>query len=135
MSILNKETLIGAAALGAGAIGAKVVHKKLLHLAKVDNPMIQNAITLAGGIFIPSVAKGNIAKSFGAGMIAASVAGLIEPFLAAQGLAGDVFMGDVLMGDLITPQGGSDVNMGSSSNVFDSPSNDQTSGESGEMDF
>lgn len=131
MNLLSKETLIGAVALGAGAVAAKVVQKKVLPMAKLNNPNIQNLVTLGVGIFVPSVIKSNIGKSFGAGMIAVSVAGLIDPVLSKAGITGvdddDTFLGDVLMGD----DGSDGTLMGATSEAY----NDFTSGSSGEMDY
>ena len=139
-NLLSKETLIGAASLGAGAVIAKVVQAKVLsadfmpiQIVK-DSTNIQNLITLGVGIFTPVVVKSNIGKGLGAGMIAVSVAGLVEPFLKEAkiitGYGDDTFMGDVLMGEAE-----SGTLMGASENIFDSPSTDYTSGDSGEMDY
>jgi hypothetical protein len=99
-----------------------------------DSTNIQNLITLGVGIFTPVVVKSNIGKGLGAGMIAVSVAGLVEPFLKEAkiitGYGDDTFMGDVLMGEAE-----SGTLMGASENIFDSPSTDYTSGDSGEMDY
>ena len=143
MNLLSKETLIGAASLGAGAVAAKIVHKKLLPLVPVDvisksnadgtATNVQNLITLAAGIFTPMVVKGSIGTGLGAGMIAVSVAGLVNPLLANAGITGnDTFMGDVFMGNDTMESG---TLMGASENIFDSPSNDFTPGASGEMDY
>jgi hypothetical protein len=134
MNLLSKETLMGAVALGAGAITAKVVQKKLLPLAKITNPNIQNLITLGVGIFTPTIIQGAIGKGLGAGMIAVSVAGLVDPFLSKAGLTGvdddNVFMGDVLMGD----DDSSGTLMGATDS-FSSANDDYTSGGAGEMDY
>jgi hypothetical protein len=136
MSLLSKETLIGAVSLGAGAVIAKVVQQKVLKMVPVDiiktNSNVQNLITLAVGIATPIAVKGPIGKGLGAGMIATSVAGLVEPLLkTANVITGtDTFMGDVMMGEVE-----SGTLMGASENIFDSPSNDYTSGDSGEMDY
>ena len=142
MNLLSKETLIGAASLGAGAVIAKIVHTKVLPLVPVSAistpnadksaSNIQNLITLAVGIATPIAVKGPIGKGLGAGMIAVSVAGLVNPLLANVGLAGtDTFMGDVMMGNDME----SGTLMGASENIFDSPSTDYTSGDAGEMDY
>jgi len=142
MNLLSKETLIGAASLGAGAVIAKVVHSKVLPLIPVDiisqpnadktASNVQNLITLGLGIFTPVVVKSNIGKGLGAGMIAVSVAGLVEPMLKNANLISgtDTFMGDVLMGEAE-----SGTLMGASNNIFDAPSGDFTQGGSGEMDY
>jgi len=136
MSLLSKETLIGAVSLGAGAVIAKVVQQKVLKMVPVDiiktNSNVQNLITLAVGIATPIAVKGPIGKGLGAGMIATSVAGLVEPLLKSSNLitGTDTFMGDVMMGEVE-----SGTLMGASENIFDSPSNDYTSGDSGEMDY
>lgn len=136
MNLLSKETLIGAASLGAGAVAAKVVQNKLLPLVPLDivktNTNVQNLITLGVGIFTPVLVKGPIGKGLGAGMIATSVAGLVEPFLKNANLitGTDTFLGEnVFMGEMDN----SGTLMGAS--TFSSPSDDFTSGDSGEMDF
>lgn len=133
MNLFTKETLITAASLGAGAVAAKVVHSKVLPMvpvAIVQNPNVQNLITLGLGILTPVVLKTPIGKGLGAGMIATSVAGLVSPYLASAGIAGtnDVFLGQVLE----TPSSG--VLMGATE-TFEAPSNDFTNGGSGEADF
>lgn len=136
MNLLSKETLVGAASLGAGAVAAKVVQTKVLPLIPLDivksNENVKNLITLGLGIFTPVVVKGPIGKGLGAGMIATSVAGLVTPFLSKAGLAGtDTFLGEnVFMGEVDN----SGVLMGAA-DTFSSPSDDFTSGDSGEMDF
>jgi len=143
MNLLSKETLIGAASLGAGAVAAKIVHKKVLPLIPVDiisqpnadksASNVQNLITLGLGIFTPMVVKGSIGTGLGAGMIAVSVAGLVNPLLANAGITGnDTFMGDVFMGNDTMESG---TLMGASENIFDAPSGDFTQGGSGEMDY
>lgn len=136
MNLLSKETLIGAASLGAGAVAAKIVHSKVLPLVPLDivktNTNVQNLITLGLGIFTPMVVKSNIGKGLGAGMIAVSVAGLVEPILKSNNLitGTDTFMGDVLMGEAE-----SGTLMGASSDIFTAPFGDFTEGGSGEMDY
>ena len=140
MNLLSKETLIGAASLGAGAAAAKIVHAKVLSadFMPIDivktNSNVQNLITLAAGIFTPMVVKGSIGTGLGAGMIAVSVAGLVEPFLRdAKLITGtDTFMGDVFMGNDTMESG---TLMGASENIFDTPSTDFTGGDAGEMDY
>lgn len=131
MNLLSKEVLIGAAALGAGAVAAKVVQKKLIPMVlPTATPIVSNLITLAVGIITPTIVKGSVGTGLGAGMIATSVAGLVDPYLVKAGLAGvdDYYMGDVLMGET-----GSDVLMGASD--FAAPSNDFTGEGAGEMDY
>jgi hypothetical protein len=136
MNLLSKETLIGAASLGAGAVAAKIVHSKVLPLVPLDivktNTNVQNLITLGLGIFTPVVVKSNIGKGLGAGMIAVSVAGLVEPILKSNNLitGTDTFMGDVLMGEAE-----SGTLMGASNDIFSAPSYDFTAGDAGEMDY
>ena len=138
MNLLSKETLIGAASLGAGAVIAKVVHSKVLSADFMpiqvvkDSTNIQNLITLGLGIFTPVVVKSNIGKGLGAGMIAVSVAGLVEPILKSNNLitGTDTFMGDVLMGEAE-----SGTLMGASNDIFTAPFGDFTEGGSGEMDY
>ena len=96
MNILTKETLIGAAALGAGAVAAKVVQSKVVPMVlPTASSNTKNLITLGIGIFTPSLVKGPVGMGLGAGMVAASVAGLVDPYLVKAGIAG---MGDVLLG-------------------------------------
>lgn len=137
MNLLSKEVLIGAASLGAGAVAAKVVQKKVLPLIPVDafktNPTVQNLTTLVAGILTPTIVKSPIGKGLGAGMIAVSVAGLVDPLLSTAGLTGyrNNYMGDVFLGEM--PESSSTL-MGASDSV-ESPSTDYTSGDAGEMDF
>ena len=121
MMLISKETLIGAAALGAGAVAAKVVQKKVVPMIlPTASENVKNLITLGVGILTPTIVKGPVGAGLGAGMIAASVAGLVDPYLVKAGIAG---MGDVLMGsdgyedgngtlmgaaDVFTSQGGYD---------------------------
>lgn len=131
MNVFNKEVLIGAAALGAGAIAAKVVQKKVVPMVlPTATPVVANLITLAIGVLTPTIVKGSIGTGLGAGMIATSVAGLVDPYLAKAGITGmdDTFMGEVLMGE------SGDVLMGAV-DTFSAPSTDFTGGDSGEMDF
>jgi hypothetical protein len=133
MNLLSKEVLIGAASLGAGAVAAKVVQTKVLPLAKIDNPNLQNLVTLGLGIFTPAVLKNSVGKGLGAGMIAVSVAGLVSPYLASAGIpvtGTDTFMGDVLMGN----DGSNGVLMGAAE-TFTAPTTDFTGASSGEADY
>ena len=96
MNILSKETLIGAAALGAGAVAAKVVQNKVVPMVlPTASDNVKNLITLAAGILTPTIVKGSIGTGLGAGMIATSVAGLVDPFLKTAGITGygDGYMG------------------------------------------
>jgi hypothetical protein len=131
MNLLSKEVLIGAAALGAGAVAAKVVQKKVIPMVlPTATPLVSNLITLAIGVLTPTIVKGSVGTGLGAGMIATSVAGLVDPYLVKAGLAGvdDYYMGDVLMGET-----GSDVLMGATD--FAAPSNDFTGEGAGEMNY
>jgi hypothetical protein len=136
MNLLTKETLVSAVSLGAGAVAAKIVQQKVLPMIPVPiiqtNENVQNLITLGFGILTPVLLKNSIGKGLGAGMIAASVAGLVSPLLKNANLitGDDTFMGDVLMGE-------SDNNgtlMGAS-DIFSAPSTDFTGGDAGEMDY
>jgi hypothetical protein len=132
MNLLSKEVLIGAASLGAGAVAAKVVQKKVLPMIKADiSPVVGNLTTLVVGILTPTIVKGSVGTGLGAGMIAVSVAGLVDPYLAKAGITGydDTYMGDVLMGEVA----GGDVLMGATD--FSAPSNDFTGASAGEMDY
>ena len=131
MNLLSKEVLIGAAALGAGAVAAKVVQKKLIPMVlPTATPIVSNLVTLVIGVLTPTIVKGSIGTGLGAGMIATSFAGLVDPYLVKAGLAGvdDYYMGDVLMGET-----GGDVLMGATD--FSAPSNDFTGEGAGEMDY
>ena len=134
MNLLSKEVVIGAAALGAGAVAAKVVQKKIIPMVlPTATPVVSNLVTLVIGVLTPTIVKGSVGTGLGAGMIATSVAGLVDPYLVKAGLAGvgnynDTFMGDVLMGN-----DGGDVLMGATD--FAAPSNDFTGEGAGEMDY
>lgn len=141
MNLLSKETLIGAASLGAGAVAAKIVHAKVLPLVPVDivktNSNVQNLITLGLGILTPVAIKSNIGTGLGAGMIAVSVAGLVEPMFKSANLINgtgnypdDSFMGDVFMGG----DNESGVLMGATDTVI-APTNDYSASDAGEMDY
>jgi len=127
--LISKETLIGAASLGAGAIAAKVVQKKVVPMIlPTASEQVKNLITLGVGIFTPQIVKGPIGTGLGAGMIAASVAGLVDPYLQRVGVTG---VGEVLMGEV--PTEGSPL-MGAT-DIFSAPNNDLTAGGAGEMDY
>jgi hypothetical protein len=129
--LISKDTLVGAAALGAGAVAAKVVQKmvvpKVLPTALPNSPTA-NLITLGIGIITPQLVKGPIGTGLGAGMIAASVAGLVDPYLQRAGVTG---MGEVLMGEVSAEP----VPLMGASDIFTAPSNDFTAGGAGEMDY
>ncbi len=135
MNLLSKETLIGAASLGAGAVAAKLVHKKVLPLVPMPifaNPNVQNLTTLVLGVFTPMAVKGPIGKGLGAGMIAVSVAGLIDPLLSKAGITGtDTFLGEVFLGNPAE----SASQLGANANVFDAPTHDYSSSAAGEMEY
>jgi hypothetical protein len=136
MNLLSKETLVGVASLGVGAVLSKVVQQKVLTQVPVDiiktNTNVQNLITLGIGIVTPMAVKGPIGKGLGAGMIASSVAGLVEPMLRTSNIitGSDTFMGDVLMGEAE-----SGILMGASEDIFTSPNMDYTSASAGEMSY
>lgn len=126
--LISKETLIQAAALGAGAVTAKVVQVKVIPMVlPTASPVTKNLITLAAGILTPTVVRGNLGAAYGAGMIATSVAGLVDPFLQQAGIAG---VGEVLMGEV-----GQDVPLMGASDIFTGASNDLTYAGGGEMDY
>ena len=81
-------------------------------------------------IFTPTIVKGSVGTGLGAGMIAVSVAGLVDPLLTKAGITGtnDTYLGEVLMGS-----DGSDTLMGATD--FASPINDFTAADAGEMDY
>jgi hypothetical protein len=134
MNILSKEVLIGAAALGAGAVAAKVVQNKVVPMVlPTASENVKNLITLGIGIFTPTIVKGSVGTGLGAGMIATSVAGLVDPFLKTAGLTGydNTFMGEVLMGE--------DISAGAplmgAVDTFSAPTTDFTGADAGEMDY
>jgi len=135
MNILSKETLIGAAALGAGAVAAKVVQNKVVPMVlPTASDNVKNLITLGIGIFTPTIVKGSVGTGLGAGMIATSVAGLVDPYLKSAGIIngfGEGYMGDVLMGE--------DISAGAplmgAVDTFTAPSTDFTGADAGEMDY
>ena len=134
MNLLSKEVLIGAASLGAGAVAAKVVQKKVLPMIKADiSPVVGNLTTLVVGILTPTIVKGSVGTGLGAGMIATSVAGLVDPFLKTAGITGygDGYMGEVLMRE--------DISAGAplmrAVDTFSAPTTDFTGGDAGEMDY
>jgi hypothetical protein len=134
MNILSKEVLIGAAALGAGAVAAKVVQNKVVPMVlPTASDNVKNLITLGIGIFTPTIVKGSIGTGLGAGMIATSVAGLVDPYLKSAGITGydNTYMGDVLMGE--------DISAGAplmgAVDTFSAPTTDFTGADAGEMDY
>jgi len=134
MKFLSKEMLIGAAALGAGAVAAKVVQKKVVPMVlPTATEPTKNLITLAAGVFTPTVVKGPIGAGLGAGMIATSVAGLIDPYLTKAGITGydgqDVFLGEDVSYTSSAPL------MGATDVPFSAPTNDFTYSGSGEMEY
>jgi len=135
MNLLSKETLIGAASLGAGAVAAKLVHKKVLPLVPVAvfaNPNVQNLTTLVLGVFTPMAVKGPIGKGLGAGMIAVSVAGLIDPLLSKAGITRtDTFLG----GDVFLGNEASNSQLGANSDDFTSANQDYSASSAGEMEY
>lgn len=129
--LISKETLIDAVALGAGAATAKVVQRKLIdQFLPGQSELTKNFITLGIGILTPTIVRGRIAAAYGGGMVAASVAGLIDPVLTKAGLQG---VNDVMMGE-IAPSNDTPM-MGTTATIFNSPVNDFTQGAAGEMDF
>jgi hypothetical protein len=135
MNLLSKEVLIGAAALGAGAVAAKVVQQKVVPMVlPTASDNVKNLITLGIGIFTPTIVKGSIGTGLGAGMIATSVAGLVDPYLKSANIItgyGEGYMGEVLMGE--------DISAGAplmgAVDTFSAPANDFTEGGAGEMDY
>ncbi len=134
MNILSKEVLIGAAALGAGAVAAKVVQNKVVPMVlPTASENVKNLITLGIGIFTPTIVKGSVGTGLGAGMIATSVAGLVDPFLKTAGLTGydNTYLGEVLMGE--------DISAGAplmgAVDTFSAPTTDFTGADAGEMDY
>jgi hypothetical protein len=131
--LISKETLIGAAALGAGAVAAKVVQNKVIgKFLPTTTPIQRNLITLAAGIFTPQVVRGPVGTGLGAGMIAASVAGIVDPYLQNAGLTG-ASMGQVLMGQ--ASASATSVPLMGASDIFSAPVNDYTAEGAGEMSY
>ena len=134
MNILSKEVLIGAASLGEGAVAAKVVQNKVVPMVYPSaSENVKNLSTLLIGILTPTIVKGNVGTGLGAGMIATSVAGLVDPFLKSAGITGygEGYMGDVLMGE--------DISAGAplmgAVDTFTAPTTDFTAADAGEMDY
>jgi hypothetical protein len=91
---------------------------------------VKNLITLGVGILTPTIVKGPVGAGLGAGMIAASVAGLVDPYLVKAGIAG---MGDVLMGSDGYDDGNGTL-MGAAADTFTSQNSDYVS-QGTEMDY
>lgn len=128
--LFSKETIIDAVALGAGAATAKVVQRKVLDkFLPATNETTKNLITLGIGILTPALVRGRIASAYGAGMIAASAAGIIDPLLQKAGLQG---VGNVMMGEIAPSQ---DTPLMGASDIFTSPQTDFTYSAAGEMDY
>ena len=126
--IISKDVLIGAAALGAGAVAAKVVQKKVLPMVlPTASDTVKNLVTLGVGIFTPQIVKGPIGTGLGAGMIATSVAGLVDPYLQKAGVTG---MGEVLMGEVPA----NPVPLMGAADIFTANNNDYTAA-GAEMDY
>jgi len=119
---------------GLGAVAAKVVQNKVVPMVlPTASDNVKNLITLGIGILTPTIVKGSVGTGLGAGMIATSVAGLVDPFLKTAGITGygDGYMGEVLMGE--------DISAGAplmgAVDTFSAPTTDFTGGDAGEMDF
>lgn len=130
--LISKESLIGAAALGLGAATQKVVKAKLLpKVLPTASEQTQNLITLGIGLIAPQFVRNPIATAYGAGMVAASVADLIQPYLQKAGLQG---VGEVMMGQDVTYSGSTPM-MGATPDIFEPAYSDLTSEAGGEMNY
>jgi hypothetical protein len=136
MNLLNKDTLIDAAALGGGVIAGRAVVSKVAPMIPVvkDNPYLANALPIVGGIATLMLGKGNrIAVGLANGMFAGSAAFYVDTLLQKAGVSiGSTMMGNVFMNGV-----DESVLMGAAQDMpnFSSDSYDFTSADSGELDY
>jgi hypothetical protein len=136
MNLLNKDTLIDAAALGGGVIAGRAVVSKVAPMIPVvkDNPYLANALPIVGGIATLMLGKGNrIAVGLANGMFAGSAAFYVDTLLQKAGVSiGSTMMGNVFMNGV-----DESVLMGAAQDMpnYSSDSYDFTSGDSGELDY
>ena len=136
MNLLNKDTLIDAAALGGGVIAGRAVVSKVAPMIPVvkDNPYLANALPIVGGIATLMLGKGNrIAVGLANGMFAGSAAFYVDTLLQKAGVSiGNTMMGNVFMNGM-----DESVLMGAAQDMpnYSSDSYDFTSADSGELDY
>jgi hypothetical protein len=136
MNLLNKDTLIDAAALGGGVIAGRAVVGKVAPMIPVvkDNPYLANALPIVGGIATLMLGKGNrVAVGLANGMFAGSAAFYVDTLLQKAGVSiGNTMMGNVFMNGV-----DESVLMGAAQDMpnYSSDSYDFTSADSGELDY
>jgi hypothetical protein len=136
MNLLNKDTLIDAAALGGGVIAGRAVVSKVAPMIPVvkDNPFLANALPIVGGIATLMLGKGNrVATGLANGMFAGSAAFYVDTLLQKAGVSiGNTMMGNVFMNGM-----DESVLMGAAQDMpnYSSDSYDFTSADSGELDY
>jgi hypothetical protein len=136
MNLLNKDTLIDAAALGGGVIAGRAVVSKVAPMIPVvkDNPYLANALPIVGGIATLMLGKGNrVATGLANGMFAGSAAFYVDTLLQKAGVSiGNTMMGNVFMNGM-----DESVLMGAAQDMpnYSSDSYDFTSADSGELDY
>lgn len=136
MNLLNKDTLIDAAALGGGVIAGRAVVSKVAPMIPVvkDNPFLANALPIVGGIATLMLGKGNrVAVGLANGMFAGSAAFYVDTLLQKAGVSiGSTMMGNVFMNGV-----DESVLMGAAQDMpnYSSDSYDFTSADSGELDY
>jgi hypothetical protein len=136
MNLLNKDTLIDAAALGGGVIAGRAVVSKVAPMIPVvgSNPLLANALPIVGGIVTLMIGKGNrIATGLANGMFAGSAAYYVDYALQKAGVSiGNTMIGDVFMGNT-----DESVLMGAAQDMpnYQSDSFDFTSSDAGELNY
>lgn len=136
MNLLNKDTLIDAAALGGGVIAGRAVVSKVAPMIPVvkDNPYLANALPIVGGIATLMLGKGNrIAVGLANGMFAGSAAFYVDTLLQKAGVS----IGSTMMGNVFMNGTDESVLMGAAQDMpsYSSDSYDFTSADSGELDY
>ena len=136
MNLLNKDTLIDAAALGGGVIAGRAVVSKVAPMIPVvkDNPFLANALPIVGGIATLMLGKGNrVATGLANGMFAGSAAFYVDTLLQKAGVS----IGSTMMGNVFMNGTDESVLMGAAQDMpnYSSDSYDFTSADSGELDY
>jgi hypothetical protein len=135
MNILNKETLIEAAALGGGVVAGRFVANKAIEKVAFlsDKPQIANAIPAAIGIAGIMFTKNRTLNAACNGMLAASAAYYVDMLLNKFGVTDKQYIGatDAFM------SGTQPTFIGNSESMPDyrSDSYDFTSRDAGEFDY
>jgi len=145
MSILNKETLIDAAALGTGVVAGRaatglVASKLGTKVAALQNPLIANLTSIVGGIATLYLAQGNrYAQGIANGMFASAASFYVDYALNKAGIDLDppATADERTAGVFMNGVGNDGVFMGNTEGTSDFASDtyDFTSGDAGEMDF